>query len=78
MRATRNAAARQKKDGSGEVRAGRSLRPKKRVSYAQGGDSEDESETEQEDEQSADEEDDEAAEVHQCNDSCGSDGDENP
>ena len=71
MRATRNAAARQKKDGAGEVQAGRSLRPKKRVSYAQGDDSEEESETEQEEEQFTDEDNDENGEVHQCSDSYG-------
>ena len=64
MRATRNAAARQKRGGAEEAPPGRSLRPKKRVTYAQGDDSGDESEAYQEEERSADEDGDEDAQVH--------------
>ena len=69
MRATRNAAARQKRGGGEEAHASRDLRPKKRVSYAQDDDSGDDSEAYQEDEQSADEDGDEDAEVHHISDS---------
>jgi hypothetical protein len=57
VRATRNAMAKNGRAGTEEAQAGRSLRPRKGVSYAQKGDSGYESDSQEDDESSADEDD---------------------